>query len=175
MRHIGRKTALTGFLVVSAASCMRAQPARKSQLGTVTQMVGATRIEIIYRRPVARGRELFGGIVRWGRPWTPSADTAAIFSTTTPLDVAGGQLPAGRYSMWMIPDRDLWTVIFSSEQPVFHIPYHEGHDILRVRVAPHTGDHMETLAFYFPTVDGDSAVLNMHWGRTVVPISIRTR
>jgi hypothetical protein len=33
---------------------------------------------------------------------------------------------------------------------------------------------METLAFYFPVVGPDSAILALHWGTTVVPISIRT-
>lgn len=175
-KNLGRESALTAFLVVSAASCMGAQPELpKSQLGTVTQMVGGARIEIVYRRPVARGRQLFGSLVRWGRTWTPSADTAAIFSTTTPLDVAGGKLPAGKYSIWMVPDSTMWTVIFSSQQPVFHLAYRPTHDVLKVRVAPRTSDHMETLGFYFPMVDADSAVLNMHWGRAVVPIPIRAR
>lgn len=32
---------------------------------------------------------------------------------------------------------------------------------------------METLAFYFPTVEGKDAVLRMHWGAVMVPLSIR--
>lgn len=180
MKYIGRKSALTAFtafLIVSAASCVGAQAPeiRKSQLGTVSQMVGDTRIEIVYRRPVARGRALFGSLVRWGRTWSPSADTAAIFSTTKPIEIAGGKLPAGRYSLWAIPDSTMWTVIFSSEVPVFHLAYHAAKDVLRVRVAPRTADRMETLGFCFPMVDADSAELDLHWGRTVVPMPVRTR
>ncbi|MEO8192703.1 MAG: DUF2911 domain-containing protein [Gemmatimonadales bacterium] len=150
-----------------------AQPGRKSQLATVSQLVGQARIEIVYRRPVARGRELFGALVPWGKAWSPSADSAALFSTSTDLTVAGSRLPAGRYALWMVPDRASWSVIFSSAQPAFHLRFPQARDeMLRVKVQPREGDHMETLAFYFPTVDGDSAVLNMHWGKTVVPIPI---
>lgn len=163
------------LLSIFACSPSNAQTGRKSQLAIVTQLVGPARIEIRYRRPVARGRELFGGIVRWDRVWSPSADTAAVFTTTTPLEVGGSRLPAGRYSIWMIPNQENWTVIFSSEAPVFHIPYRQGHDVLRVRVKPVTAEHMETLGFYFPMVDADSAVLNMHWGKTIIPIPIRAR
>jgi hypothetical protein len=152
-----------------------AQPIPKSQLATVSQLVGPTRIEIIYRRPVARGRELFGALVPYGRVWSPSADSAAVFTTTTALDFAGSQLPAGRYAVWAIPDKDTWTVIFSSRVPVFHLRYRDDKDVLRVRVAPQAADHMETLGFYFPMVDADSAVLNLHWGKTVVPMKIRSR
>ena len=139
------------------------------------QIVGTTRIEILYFRPVARGRELFGSLVPWGRIWSPSADTTAIFTTTTDLDIGSARLPAGSYSLWAIPDRDSWTIIFSSVQPVFHVRYPEGRDVLRVKATPRSSEHMETLGFYFPMVDADSAVLNLHWGKTVVPLSIRAR
>ena len=152
-----------------------AQGIPKSQRATVSQMVGPTRIEIIYHRPVARGRELFGALVPYDRVWSPSADTAAIFSTTTVLDVQGSRLPAGRYSVWAIPGANMWTVIFSSRVPVFHLRYRQNEDVLRLRVAPKVGEHMETLGFYFPMVDADSAVLNLHWGKTVVPIRIRSQ
>jgi hypothetical protein len=164
---------LCGILGIGCRS--DAQPIPKSQLATVSQMVGPTRIEIVYRRPVARGRELFGALVPYGRVWSPSADSAAVFTTTTALELAGGELPAGRYAVWAIPDSVMWTVIFSSAVPVFHLRYRQDKDVLRVRVAPKAGEHMETLGFYFPMVDADSAVLNLHWGKTVVPMKIRSR
>jgi hypothetical protein len=34
---------------------------------------------------------------------------------------------------------------------------------------------METLGFYFPMVDADSALLHLHWGETVVPLRVRAR
>lgn len=147
----------------------------KSQRATVTQMVGPTQIEIIYHRPVARGRELFGALVPYDRVWSPSADTAAIFSTSTDLDIQGSKLAAGKYSLWAMPGRDAWTIIFSSRVPVFHLRYRQAEDVLRLRVVPRAGEHMETLGFYFPMVDGDSAVLDLHWGKTVVPMKIKSR
>jgi len=173
--RVTRMWPVLGLLPAFASISCGAQEIRRSQLASVSQMVGQTRIEIIYRRPVARGRELFGALVPYGRVWSPSADTAAIFSATTALDINGSRLPAGRYSMWMLPARDAWTVIFSSAQPVFHLRYSADHDVLRLRVTPHTGDHMETLAFIFPMVDADSAELDLHWGKTVVPVKIHAR
>lgn len=173
-------TAQTGNTQPATAQTGKAQPAaaqpiRKSQLATVTQMVGTARIELIYRRPVARGRALFGGIVPYSKPWSPSADSAGLFTTSRDLEIQGARLPAGRYTIWMIPERETWTVIFSGAQPVFHLPYPEGRDTLRVRVPARTADHMETLAFYFPMVEADSATFAMHWGKTVVPISIKVK
>lgn len=165
-------------LIVLLCACSSGSDAqtRKSQRATVTQNVGPAKIEILYWRPVARGRELFGALVPWARVWTPSADSAALISTSTDLTIAGSRLPAGTYAIWMIPERDSWSVIFSSAQPVFHLKLPgSGDEVLRVNVKPASAEHMETLGFYFPMVDGDSAVLNMHWGRTVIPMTIRAK
>lgn len=161
--------------VMLAASCLDAQPGRRSQLATVTQVVGAAKLEIVYRRPVARGRELFGKLVPWSRVWTPSADSAALFTSSVDLDVNGSTLRAGTYAIWMIPEPETWTIIFSSK-PAFHLTLPARTDeALRVTARSQQGDHMETLGFYFPMADADSATLNMHWGRTVVPIRIKPK
>ena len=170
-----RLTAMVSLVLIAAPACSSAQSIRRSQLATVAQMIGDARVEIIYRRPVARGRDLFGALVPFGDIWSPSADSAAVFTTTKELQIAGAKLPPGRYSLWAIPDRDSWTLIFNSVTPVFHLRYPQGKDVLRVHAKPRAADHMETLAFYFPMVDEDSAVLNLHWGKTVVPFAIRAK
>ena len=176
MTNTMRNAAYVALFVAATASCLDAQPGKKSQLATVTQLVGPARIEIVYRRPVARGRELFGKLVPYGRIWTPSADSAALLSTSTDLEVNGSRLKAGRYAVWMIPDATEWVVVFSTDQPAFHLKRPEKIDeVLRVKARPHQAEHMETLGFYFPMVDDDSATLNMHWGRTVVPVNIKAR
>jgi hypothetical protein len=147
-----------------------------SQHGTVSQRVGYTDITIIYNRPVARGRTLFGGVVRWGRIWNPGADSATMIAVSRDVSVEDQPLAAGEYSFWVIPqpDPDPWTVIFSRAAHVFHTPYPgEQHDALRLTVRPEQGAHMEVLAFYFPVVTPDSATLRLHWGTTIVPLRIR--
>ena len=141
----------------------------------MTQLVGRAQIEIVYRRPVAHGRALYGALVPWGKIWTPSADSAARLRVNVPIEVNGAQLAAGEYSVWAIPDAKTWTVIFNSVAATFHLTYPQGRDVLRVQATPTTGDYMETLGFYFPMVDADSAVLRMHWGTTIVPLTIRAK
>ena len=170
-----RALAVSLLLALGPAACADAQPAiPASQLGSVTQMVGTTEIGITYRRPVLRGRTPFPGIVHWGRIWTAGADSATRFSTSTDIDVQGSRLPAGTYSIWVIPRENApWTVIFNTVAAAFHLSYPEGHDALRVEARPTTGPSMETLAFYFPVVDADTAVLDLHWGTMVLPLRIR--
>jgi Protein of unknown function (DUF2911) len=158
---------------VACRAPANAQRTPRSQLGTVSQTIAGTTIEITYRRPVAHGRALFGSLVPWGRVWTPSADSVARITLSRAVEVNGARLAAGAYGVWAIPDSASWTVIFSSVPRAFHLAYPEGRDALRVHAMPERGEHMETLAFYFPVADADSAVLRLHWGTTVVPLTLR--
>ena len=144
-----------------------------SQSGSVYQTIATTQITITYDRPVARGRELFGGIVAYGQIWNPGANDATKASFSHPVTVNGMSLPAGDYSLWAIPDPEEWTVIFNRAADVYHEPYPgEEHEELRLKVKPVAGQHMETLAFYFPAVEKKDAELRLHWGETIVPLAI---
>jgi hypothetical protein len=167
------------FAIVLAFGAAAHAPARqtptprKSQRAAVMQMVGETKIEILYSRPVARGRELFGALVPWDRVWNPGADTATQITLSADVRVNGRRLAAGTYSVWAIPRNDVWTVIFSRAAPVWHIPYPgEDKDVLRLDVRPQTGSHVETLTYAFPVVDGWKAVLQLQWGTMIVPLEI---
>lgn len=141
------------------------------------QRVAYTDVRITYNRPVARGRTLFGGVVDWGRIWNPGADSATTIQFSDTVRVEGHALPPGRYTLWVIPRAKApWTVIFSRRVDIFHSPYPgEEHDVLRFEVAPISGEHMEVLAYYFPTVAKDGATLRLHWGETVIPLRMAMR
>ncbi|MBA2572914.1 MAG: DUF2911 domain-containing protein [Gemmatimonadetes bacterium] len=145
---------------------------RKSQPAMVRQRMGATELAVVYNRPAARGRKLFGGIVPYGQLWNPGADEATRLETNQDVRLNGQVLPAGKYSIWAIPQPGEWTLIFSRAHDVPHVPYPEGKDALRIRVRPEAGSHMESLGFSFPIATADSAVLTLQWGSVVVPIRI---
>ena len=146
---------------------------QKSQSGAVFQRVANTDIEVVYDRPVARGRELFGGIVAYDEVWNPGANDATAISFSRDVTIEGQPLAAGRYSIWAIPRDGDWTVIFSSAADVYHTPYPgEDQDALRLTITPRRGDHVETLAYYFAMVEEKDAELRLHWGETVVPMLI---
>ena len=160
--------------VVVAALCLVGGPhvsaqdpppkIKPSQHGSVSQRIADTTITVEYNRPVARGRELFGKLVPYGRIWCPCADDATTVEVSSGVTIEGKELAAGRYSLWTEPEPDRWTLIFNKNANVWHTRYPEGQDALRVQVTPRTGSHMETLAFYFPVVDGKKAELALQWG-----------
>ena len=61
----------------------------KSQRGTVTQKIANTDISIAYGRPVARGRELYGSLVPYGRIWHPGANDATSMTISRDIEING--------------------------------------------------------------------------------------
>lgn len=168
----------TGLIVAALLAVATALPAQqripRSQRGSVMQMIGETRVTVTYSRPVARGRTIFGDVVRWGRVWMPGADSATVIATTGPLLVEGQRLEAGEYSVWAIPGEGVWTVILNRAAHVWHTNYPgEAQDALRFTLTPKRAEHMETMTFHFPLADGPRAVLAFHWERTVVEIALQ--
>jgi DUF2911 family protein len=173
-RHrLHRLLAFASILALPASpSTLPAQ--RRSQRAEMMQMVGATEIRAMYIRPVARGRELFGKLVPYGRIWTPSADTAMRLTFSTDVQVEGQALKAGSYSVWAIPDSTTWTVIFNASASSFHLRHRESDDVLRVTAKVDSLPHVETLTLGFPLVDGRKAVMRIQWGTTAVSLAIDT-
>jgi hypothetical protein len=164
---------LSAMVLVGVA--LQAPPGIKlSQHGTVTQQVAGTTITVEYNRPVARGRELFGVLVPYDHVWCPGADDCTTITISTDVKIEGQALPAGTYTLWARPGTAKWTMIVNRAHPTFHTRYATvtDQDLLKLEVTPRAGSAMETLAFYFPFVDGRHAELVLHWGTVVVPLSI---
>lgn len=68
------------------------------------------------------------------------------------------------------------TLLQQVPRSIWHTPYPgESSDVLRVTVNAEQGAHMEVLAYYFPVVAPDSALLRLQWGTTIVPVWIKPK
>jgi Protein of unknown function (DUF2911) len=149
-------------------------PVKPSQHGSVMQEVADAAITIEYDRPVARGRELFGVLVPYDRVWCPGANECTTIAFSRDVKFNGQLVAAGTYTLWAKPGEKTWTMILNRAHPTFHTQHArvEDQDFLKVEIAPKAGPPMETLAFYFPVVDGRHAELWLHWGTVIVPMTI---
>lgn len=148
---------------------------RASERGAVSQTIDGTTITIDYSRPQARGRDsLFGGVVPWGKVWTPGANWATTIEVSREVTLNGHALAAGTYSVWMEVQPDEWTAIFDPEPRRFHLfapPKSEGQ--VRFAVRPEMqGTHTEVLTWSFPSVRPTGATLRLAWGETGVPFDV---
>src|SRR5258706_8129463 len=95
--------ALFGATMAFAQAPIRLPEA--SQEAHVGQTIGVTDIGVSYHRPGANGRRIFGGLVPYGVIWRAGANENTIISFSTPVKIEGKDLPAGSYSLFMIPSQ----------------------------------------------------------------------
>ncbi len=145
-----------------------------SEHGRVSQTVDGTTITVEYYRPVARGRELWGGVVKWGDIWTPGANWATTIEVDRDVRLENTRLPKGKYSVWLQPQKDGdWTIMFSRRTRVLHLwPPPVDDEELRFKVKPEQRPHVEVLTWQFPAVQRDGAALRMNWGTTAITVHI---
>lgn len=145
----------------------------ESQRGYVRQRVGVTNISIDYGRPKVNDRNIFGGVVPYGRVWRAGANENTVFTVTTPVTVNGTALPAGSYGLHMIPREGTWTVIFSKQNSAWgSYFYDEKQDAARIEIRPTIGRHTEMLTFDFTDVTSSNAMLEMRWSTISITCSV---
>lgn len=81
----------------------------------VTYTSGDLIIRVFYNRPFKKDREIFGGLVPYGKVWRTGANEATTFETNKDILIEGRTLKKGKYTLWTIPGEDAWKVIFNSE------------------------------------------------------------
>ena len=99
---------------------------RASLKASVMQTLGTdAEITIDYGRPGVKGRKIWGELVPYGLapgnkysenkpfPWRAGANESTTIEFNKDLLVEGKPLPAGKYSIHMIPGEKEWIVIFS--------------------------------------------------------------
>ncbi len=84
-----------------------------------TYAVGTAKVHLFYCEPSKKGREIFGGLIKFGEVWRTGANEPTTFETNKNLVIDGKKLPAGKYSLWTIPQQDIWTVIINKEIPAW--------------------------------------------------------
>ncbi|MGD1018656.1 MAG: DUF2911 domain-containing protein [Verrucomicrobiia bacterium] len=146
-----------------------------SPTATLKQHVGLTDIEIVYSRPSVKGRTIFGGIVPYDVVWRTGANASTKISFSTAVKLNGNEVPAGKYALYTIPGEKEWTVIISKDTNSFGaFGYKQENDLVRFKVTPVqlADTSIETFVIEFNHIRDESAIINLSWDKTVVPIKL---
>jgi hypothetical protein len=146
-----------------------------SPTATLKQHIGLTDIEITYSRPSVKGRVIFGNLVPYSEVWRTGANASTKISFSTDVKLNGNAVPAGKYALFTIPGEDKWTIIISKDTNGFGaFAYKPENDLVRFETAPKklADISIETFAIEFNHIRDESAVLELVWEKTVVPIKV---
>ncbi len=146
---------------------------RPSPNASVSQTIGTTEVTITYGRPGVKGRQVFGGLEKYGNVWRTGANEATVIAFSNDVTVDGQPLPAGAYALFAIPTEGDWTLIFNKQAGQWGAFDHDSaQDALRVTVTPEPGPKQEWLAYYFEDLSDTSAKAVLHWDTVRVPFTV---
>ena len=139
-----------------------------------TYSVGTAKVNLFYCEPSKKGREIFGGIIKYGEVWRTGANEPTTFETDKNLIIDGKKLSEGKYSLWTIPQKDSWTVIFNREIPYWgdntdgKAARNANEDIIQIIVPVEKLTNLQEKL----SIDVQHNALNIIWDMTKVTVPI---
>jgi len=126
---------IIGLLLIFIATTNFAvgQKAKASPRESVTGKINTATISIDYGSPSVKGREIWGALVPFDKIWRAGANEATTFETDKDLIIEEKKLPAGKYSLFIIPNEKKCIVIFNKKANQWGA-YNYDQDLDQVRV-----------------------------------------
>jgi hypothetical protein len=143
---------------------------------TIKQEFALSSVELSYSRPAMKGRKIFGELVPFGNVWRTGANNATTLTFGEEVSIGGKKIPAGKYGLLSIPNKDNWTLIITKQLDVTTpAAYKQESDVVRVTAKPMaTSQATESFTMQFTNVKPNSCELQILWENTTValPISV---
>ena len=148
-----------------------------SQRATVSQLVGLSEVTVVYHRPVAKGRQVWGSLVPFGQVWRAGANENTTIAFSTPVTVADREIPAGTYGLHVIPGEREWVFVLSNVSWAWgSFTYDAAEDAVRATVPAQDAPHAEVLTYTLDAPTADSVAVTLHWGtrQASLPVKVKT-
>lgn len=169
------------ILLLSAIFCYsfisaQIKSPQPSPTATITQKVGVSNISVEYSRPGAKEREIFGGLVSYGKMWRTGANKATKITFNENCVFGGAKVKKGSYSLFTIPGEKEWTVVLNKNTELWGVgEYDEKNQVCSiVSKAIETKDFTESFTIDFGTFQSFSAIMSLKWANTKIDIKIES-
>jgi hypothetical protein len=184
--HTARTAALcfafTLALLVSSPS-LQAQQKRISPHETISTVIDKNRVTITYGRPYTKDpktgdpRKIWGDLVKYGKVWRLGADEATTLITQQPIDVGGTEVPAGAYTLFLLPAEDgSAKLIVNKQLGQWGLQYDEKQDLARIDMKKEDLEQpIDELTIALVKDPKGGGVLKVSWEKTqyTVPYTVK--
>jgi len=164
------------FVLAQNSFAQQDKSKRPSPPGTATfKFDDGKTITVNYSRPkmndpkTGQPRKIYGGLVPYGEPWRAGANEATSFVTNTNLTIGNTSVPAGSYTLYILPaESGPWKLIISKKTGQWGIPYPgEESDLARVDMqTTKTPATVQEFTISFDKRGPNSGVIKFDWENT---------
>ncbi len=130
-------------------------------------------VRVTYSRPQLKGRSV-SELSPAGEVWRTGANEAVEITFYKDANVGGTDIKAGTYSLFTIPNKEVWTVILNKNLNQWGAySYDESADVARVKadVTIVEDESLEAFSMAFKEVEGGTHLV-MAWGTVRVSLPI---
>src|SRR5215475_12017544 len=126
------------FAVLIPLSASAQQRPRVSPHETTSAVIDGNRVTLVYGRPYSKDpksgeiRKIWGTLVPNGKAWRLGADEATLLLTQKPIEFGDTTIPAGAYTLYMVPDDNGGKLAISKSLGAWGVPVDEKNDLARV-------------------------------------------
>lgn len=177
LKWVGIVVGVLAVVLFIAFKFLQANTKKASPEATVEYKKDGTEISVFYCQPSKKGRDIFGGLIPYGTVWRTGANEATTFTTSKDLTISGKTLPAGKYTLWTIPQKDKWSVIFNSKMYDWGVSFggvasrEAAADVLQVEVPVEAlGAVQEQFQISF---DEATPAMVLAWDKTKVAVPLK--
>jgi hypothetical protein len=162
------KKILIALVVIITQFTLEAQvkTPQASPKAVINQVVGLTDVEVVYSRPSAKGRAVFGNLVPFGQLWRTGANENTTVSFSDDVMIDGKILKKGKYALYTIPSIQSWEVIFYTATDNWGTPaeFKEANVALRTTVKEEAlPKSVDTFTIGLSALTNNSANLEVSW------------
>ena len=146
MKPLSRSLLILSLSLVVALPAMAQEKKRVSPHETITATVDGSDVTIVYGRPYTKDpksgapRKIWGELVPFRKVWRAGADEATLLTTKQSFDIGGTTVPAGTYSLFMLPAENGAKLIVNKQTGQWGTKYDETQDLARVDMKKEAAD-----------------------------------
>jgi hypothetical protein len=161
-------------LFLLAATLLFSQEQKKKQrpsppADTAVSLSGKN-VSIKYSSPSMRGRRIFGELVPFGKVWRAGANEATALHTDADIILGDLTVPAGDYTLFVLPETDSWTLIVNKQTGQWGLTYNQEMDLGRTKM---TLSKVAPVESYKMTLSPNA--LTLEWEETSASVPLKLK
>ncbi|MFQ3239405.1 MAG: hypothetical protein ACI9NI_001711 [Olleya marilimosa] len=149
-------------------------PKRAFEKDATKQATMEPQIRVTYSRPAKKGRDIFGGLLKFGEAWRVGANESTEILFLNDVTVGGKQIKAGRYSIIIIPTANEWTLKLNTGLDGWgNYGYVDSKDVASISVPVAKSEtEIENLSIALYKASEDTVHLKIGWDTTFAEFPI---
>jgi Protein of unknown function (DUF2911) len=182
MKYFSRTLLILSISFLAASLANAEEKARVSPHETVNAEVDGSDVTIVYGRPYTKDpksgtpRKIWGELVPFGKVWRAGADEATLLTTKQTMDIGGTTIPAGTYSLFVLPESGGAKLIVNKQTGQWGTKYDEKQDLARIDMKKETADKpVDQFTIAIEKNSAGGGILKLTWENTQYSVALKAK